>query len=227
MILGIRYKVPEYNRVSKAIEITLVNTKAQKAPEHARLLAQQNQIGAGEKLSKPTPPKQKIPSTGQPEQVAVTKPQESIKKEAPQKMITQKSVTKQPNIVTEKVDNTNPPTPTITDKPQATLSADDLRMQIAQLGKQIMQDQQNQDETHIKSINLASTHQYLAAQYIIDWEAKVDVCSEELKAPRAIVHPNLDHLVLEVLTDGSIAKFTRNRRATIGRGDHIVRAMPG
>lgn len=171
LILGIHYSPPDHNRVSKAIEITLVNTKAQKAPPRARFLAQQHQIGAGQKPSKPEPPKQKIPSAGQTEQKALAKPQpsEASKPQATQKIITQKTVTKQSAVVAEKADDSIPKP-----EPRPVLSSEALRMQIAQLGKQIMQDQQSEDETRIKSINSVSTHQYIAAQYISDWEAKVE-----------------------------------------------------
>lgn len=174
LILGVRYKAPDYNRVTKAIEITLVNTKAQKAPEHARLLAQAHQIGAGEIRTKAEPPKLKIPSAGRSEPVvAPQKKTEPVPASVSTKVITKKVTTPRPTD-TQSSSNHPPSSTVMPNESQPTLSVEDLRMQISQLGKQIMLDHQTQDQTRIKSVNSVSTHQYMAAQYIIDWEAKVE-----------------------------------------------------
>jgi len=46
--LGINFTAPQPEQVSRSIDITLVNMPTQKAPEKAQLLAQENQLGAGE-----------------------------------------------------------------------------------------------------------------------------------------------------------------------------------
>ncbi len=206
LILGVRYKAPEYNRVTKAIEITLVNTKAQKAPEHARLLAQAHQIGAGEVRTKLEPPKLKIPSAGQSEPtIAPQKKTEPVPTSVATKVITKKTTTPQPSNI--QPNSNHPPSPIVTpNKPQPTLSVEDLRMQISQLGKQIIQDHQTQDQTRIKSINSVSTHEYVAAQYIMDWEAKVERTGN-LNYPEAARKKNFNgRLTMDVgiKADGSI-----------------------
>ena len=54
------------------------------------------------------------------------------------------------------------------------LTAEALQSQIAQLGEQIRNSQQSAQDTKIKFVNSVSTHKYVAAQYVKDWEDKVE-----------------------------------------------------
>ena len=54
------------------------------------------------------------------------------------------------------------------------LSPEALQQQIAQLGERIRNSQQSTQESKIKFVNSISTHKYLAAQYVKDWEDKVE-----------------------------------------------------
>ena len=64
LVLGMNFTTPQPEKINKSIDITLINTPAKKAPEKADFLAQENQLGAGEKAKKPEPPPQKLPSQG-------------------------------------------------------------------------------------------------------------------------------------------------------------------
>ena len=64
LVLGMNFTTPQPEKINKSIDITLVNTPAKKAPKKAKFLAQENQLGAGEKAKKPEPPAQKLPSQG-------------------------------------------------------------------------------------------------------------------------------------------------------------------
>ena len=64
LVLGMNFTTPQPEKINKSIDITLINTPAKKAPEKANFLAQENQLGAGEKTKKPEPPAQKLPSQG-------------------------------------------------------------------------------------------------------------------------------------------------------------------
>ena len=77
--LGMNFTAPQPEKVSRSIDITLVNMPAKKAPEKAQFLAQENQIGAGEKSKKPEPPPQQLPSQGnsQVKQIKKSAPEES------------------------------------------------------------------------------------------------------------------------------------------------------
>lgn len=169
IVLGIRFSEPNPPvQNSRSIDVTLVYTPAKKAPKKAKFLAQDNQVGAGEKLHKPQPPVQRVASLGNSRnKQADENEQEQAEPEAKQKLITQeKAVAK---VVTEK----QPETTDDTEKrPQLTEEA--IRQQIVQYGAEITLKQQSSDQAKIKFANSVSAHQYVAAQYVKDWERKVE-----------------------------------------------------
>lgn len=168
IVLGIGFNIPQPEKTNKSIEITLAISPTKKAPKKAKYLAQDNQIGAGKQSKKPTPPKQQLPSQGE----SLNKkplPRKSQIKSSPkviQKLITKKTAE-------TKIISTKKQAP-IASKKKPQLSAESLRKQIAQLGAQIRHSKQSSEQTKIKFINSVSTHQYVAAQYMKDWENKVE-----------------------------------------------------
>ncbi len=168
IFLGINFTIPKAPKVNKQIEITFATSPAKKAPKKAKFLAQENQVGAGQKTKKPTPPKQKIPSQGKSKKKKPTPVKQQIqsKPKAKKKIITQKKA--ETKIVTAKKQG-----PTAVKK-RPKLSAESLQKQIAQLGTKIRHSQKSAEQTKIKFINSVSTHKYVAAQYMQDWESKVE-----------------------------------------------------
>lgn len=168
IFLGINFSIPLPKKVNKQIEITLASSPAKKAPKKAKFLAQDNQVGAGKHTKAPTPPKQKLPSQG----VSNNKKPSPYKRQIErspkvlQKLITQKKA--EHKIVSSK--KIKPESKKIRQK----LSPEALRKQIAQLGAQIRHSQQSSEHTKIKFVNSVSTHKYVAAQYMKDWENKVE-----------------------------------------------------
>jgi len=168
ILLGINFTIPQPTKINKQIEITLASSPAKRAPKKANYLAQDNQIGAGKKTKKPTPPKQKLPSQGHSKnkKPAPRKKPVQSKPKQKQKLITQKKAE-------EKISTTKKQAPPSV-KPRPKLSTDALKRQIAQLGAQIRHSQQSSEQTKIKFVNSVSTHKYVAAQYMKDWENKVE-----------------------------------------------------
>jgi protein TonB len=170
ILIGINFTIPKPEKINKPIEITLANTVAKKAPKKASHLAQDNQMGGGKKTQKPTPPQKKLPSQGHSNQKKpAPRPVKSTQKEPVkkvQKVLTQPQAPTQ-IAVTEEPEKVAP-------KPQPKLSAEDLAQQIAQLGAEIRHKQKSSEQSKIKFINSVSTHQYIAAQYMKDWEDKVE-----------------------------------------------------
>jgi len=166
LILGINFSKPKVDKISKSIAITLVTNEAKKAPEKAEFLAQSNQIGAGKKREKPTPAAQKLASSGsqikQPPRQKVVK-QQSVKR---QQILTQKTA-EQKIQLTEKTKETS-------EKSKPKLSMDALRRQVSELGAKIRYQKPSSDQNRIKFVNSVSAHKYLAAQYITDWQRKVE-----------------------------------------------------
>lgn len=168
ILLGINFTIPSPPKVNKQIEITLATTPEEKAPDNAKYLAQDNQVGAGEDSNKPAPQKQKLASQGnsQVKPPSLQKKQIASKPKTNQKLVTQKQAE-------QKIVTTTKQTPPSIIK-QKKLSVESLQQQIAQLGTKIRHSQQSSEKTRIKFVNSVSTHKYHAAQYVKDWEHKIE-----------------------------------------------------
>lgn len=198
--LGINFTMPQPEEVSRSIDITLVNMPAQKAPEKAQFLAQENQLGAGEQSQKPEPAPQQLPSQNNSEVKQLKKVEpEQDKPKAAKNLITQKKAEKK--IVTA----VKPGTGYHTEKrPQ--LSAEMLQQQIAQLGTEIRLSQQSAEQTKIKFVDSVSAHKYIAAQYMKDWEDKVERTGN-LNYPEVAAKKNFSGILtmdVGIKADGSI-----------------------
>ncbi len=171
IVLGVRFTEPEQPAVnSRSIDVVLITTPAKKAPKQAKFLAQDNQIGTGEKVHKPQPPAKRIIAQGEIKKKAAAKNEMKQDLEEPK--------AKQSVAVQHKA-----PVKIKTEKKQAAeqehekrpkLTEEFLQQQIAQYGNEIRLKQQSADQTKIKSVNSVSAHRYVAAQYIKDWERKVE-----------------------------------------------------
>ncbi|MGZ5010693.1 MAG: TonB family protein [Methylobacter sp.] len=205
--LGINFTAPQPEQVSRSIDITLVNMPAQKAPEKAQFLAQENQIGAGEQNVKPEPPPQQLPSQGSKEtkQIKKSVPQQSEPK-AEKKLITQKKAEK------KIVAASKPDTDQHVEKhPQ--LTAEMLQQQIAQLGTEIRLNQQTAEQSKIKFVDSVSAHKYVAAQYMKDWEDKVERTGN-LNYPEVAAKKNFSGTLtmdVGIKADGSIYSIRINQ----------------
>ncbi|MFZ2406648.1 MAG: TonB family protein [Methylobacter sp.] len=205
--LGVNFTAPQPENISRSIDITLVNMPTKKAPEKAQFLAQENQIGAGEQNKKPEPPPQQLPSQGnsQAKQVKKSAPAPSEPKAA-KKLITQKKAEKK--IVTA----TKPDKGEHAEKhPQ--LSAEMLQQQIAQMGTEIRLNQQTAEQTKIKFVDSVSAHKYVAAQYMKDWEDKVERTGN-LNYPEVAAKKNFSGTLtmdVGIKADGSIYSIRINQ----------------
>jgi periplasmic protein TonB len=103
---------------------------------------------------------------GQKRQQAVSDPVE-VEAKVEQKLLTQKKA--ETKVIAEKHHETRQ---TTEDRPR--LTAEDLQRQIAQYGREIQLKQQSSDDSKIKHVSSVSAHRYVAAQYVKDWERKVE-----------------------------------------------------
>jgi len=166
LVLTVNFSVALPEKINKSIEITISQSKAEKPPEKANYLAQENQVGAGETSQKPKPPKQQIPSDGASQKKVFKKEVAAKKAKKAKKVMTQKkSETK-----IKAAENNE----TIVDKNKPQLSAESLVKQVAKLGANIRYSQQSAEKSRIKFVNSVSTHKYLGSQYILDWQRKVE-----------------------------------------------------
>jgi len=205
--LGINFTAPQPEQVSRSIDITLINMPAPKAPEKAQFLAQENQIGAGEQSVKPEPLPQQLPSQGNSEtrQIKKNVPEQSEPK-ATKKLITQK------NAEEKVVAATKPDTKQHAEKrPQ--LTAEMLQQQIAQLGTEIRLNQQTAEQAKIKFVDSVSAHKYVAAQYMKDWEDKVERTGN-LNYPEVAAKKNFSGTLtmdVGIKADGSVYSIRINQ----------------
>jgi protein TonB len=207
ILLGINFKAPHPPRANKSIEITLSHAPLKKAPEQAKYLAPDHQLGAGDATQKPEPVKQSLPtpaiSAAAPVRAEPPKqPARETKKPTPQKVVTQ---AKAPVKVAAPVETVAEPVEEVTAE-QPKLTAEALQQQIAQLGEQIRNTRQSAEDSKIKFVKSVSTHKYLAAQYVKDWEDKVERTGN-LNYPAAAKKPGLSQsLTMDVgiNADGSI-----------------------
>jgi protein TonB len=153
LLLLIRFAPPEAPKSNQSIDISLSYTASKQAPKDAKFLGSENQQASNDNAQKPqaTP---KPESSGSPQ-----KPSTSSKK-----IISQpESVAK----IAKSADSAN-----IENRPL--LSADILQQQISQIGESYRVSQPSAQDSKIKFASAVSTHKYLAAQYVKDWEDKVE-----------------------------------------------------
>lgn len=168
ILLSVRFGVPQPEKLSKQIEITLATLPSKKAPKKADFLAQENQIGGGVEMNKPEPTKQQIASQGDSEMKppGQRQPQAESKPQAEKKLITQIQADQKITITKKDL----PPS----EIEESKLTVEALKRQIAELGEQIRYSKKSSEKTRIKFVNSVSTHKSIAAQYMKDWEAKIE-----------------------------------------------------
>ncbi|MGY6274444.1 TonB family protein [Methylomonas sp. MgM2] len=175
ILLGINFKAPRPQKINKSIEITISHAPLKKAPKQAKYLASDHQLGAGDSNQKPEPLTQLLPSP-QSEAAPPVKsetqkpPRPETKRPTPQKVATQERAPVKTATPAETIDeSTKEPS-----EEQPTLTAEALQQQIAQLGEKIRNSRESTQDSKIKFVNSVSTHKYLAAQYVKDWEDKIE-----------------------------------------------------
>jgi protein TonB len=168
LVLGINFTAVQPEKINKPIDITLVNMPAKKAPEKSDFLAQENQLGSGKETKKPEPPAQKLPS----KENSRVKQIKKIAREKTKPKVAQKIIT-QPKSEKKVVTASKAAVVGQHEKPPQ-LTAESLQQQIAQLGTAIRQSQPSADQAKIKFVDSVSAHKYIAAQYMKDWETKVE-----------------------------------------------------
>jgi protein TonB len=208
VILGVSFTAPQPETMSKAIDITLVNTPAKKAPKEAKFLAQKNQIGAGEENRKPELLPQKLRSSkgNHFKQIQKKAPPQESRHQAAQKVITRLKAE-------QKVVAANKPDTPHKSEAQSHLTAESLHQQITQYGTEIRLSQQSADNSKIKFVNMASARQYSAAQYLTDWENKVERTGENNYPAVAAKKNFFGALTMDVgiKPDGSIYSIRINK----------------
>jgi len=175
--MTVKFTTPQEKRLNRSsIDVTLTQAPSKKPPKKAKFLAPENQEGAGDKVKKSRPPVQKLPSHAEYNElhekpvkriVAEKKDAQDIKHQAVQKTVVKKKSEKK--IVTaEKAKVAHK----IEERPH--IDEETLHQQIAQLGSEIQYNAKDSDNNKSKTLAQVSAHKFVAAQYIRDWESKVE-----------------------------------------------------
>ncbi len=170
VLMGLGFENPKPQIISKSIEVTIVNSSAKKAPENAKYFAQANQIAAGSEQQKPQPIEKKKPQAGHDQKKQKRVKSSKAQTQIEHRLITQKQAEKKLESAQKQEENQEDDKNT---QAQPELSVEELDKQIALLELKLKKQQENSEKTNIKSINGISAHKYIAAQYIKQWENKV------------------------------------------------------
>ena len=199
--LGAHKSEPE--RLSKPIEVTLISKSTEKKEDKTDFLAQENQSGAGRQVNQAESPAQQAASQSQHKKESpikkTTVEEDHSKSKSTQRVLTaakaERKVVAAKNTEVAKEPEEHPK-----------LTADLLQQQIAQLGAEIRQSQPSAEQAKIKFVDAVSTHKYIAAQYMKDWESKVEHTGN-LNYPEVALKKNFSGTLtmdVGVNADGSI-----------------------
>jgi protein TonB len=153
LLLLIRFAPPESPKSNQSIDISLSYTATKQAPKQAKFLGSENQLASNDNTPQPRA-NPKPESSGSPQKLSTSS----------KKIISQPESAAQ---IAKSADSTS-----IENRPL--LSADMLQQQISQIGERYRVSQPSAQDSKIKFANAVSTHKYLAAQYVKDWEDKVE-----------------------------------------------------
>jgi len=227
LILGVNFSEPKPEEFKRSIEITLVDTPAKKAPKQAKMLAQENQAGAGEHDIKPKPQAQKIANEGNTSQskhlVKAEPEQEQSRPKVEKKVITRQKSEKK--IAEATVKPAPDKEPTAEERHHPILTPEALQEQITRIGTEVRDSQLSGEQSKIKFVSMVSAHKYLAAQYLKDWESKVERMGNR-NYPEVASKKNFSATLtmdVGINADGSIYSIRINRSSGIPELDEAAK----
>lgn len=167
VILGVGFESPRSEKIRKSLEIALVRSPSQIAPEKADYLAPEHQFGSGEAEHKALPKSEPVLDAGKGRQRTHAPNQAREAVAQPKPMLTQPKSEKK--VVADRGDETK----VDVDKPHIT--ADLLRQQIREFSAELNQSlAANAPKARTVYINSVNAHKYKAAAYERAWQEKVE-----------------------------------------------------
>ncbi len=168
VILGLSFDFPRPKPIAKSLDIVLVQSPSQKAPEKADFLAPENQFGSGEATEKAAPKMAPAPLQGEGKL-----PHKPAHEQKPTPATKIRPVLKQAKSEKEVVQETGKDA-TVDEAPPR-LSAESLSQQIAEVSTEFNKSLQNQaKQPRVAYINSVNAHRYKAAAYEAAWQEKVE-----------------------------------------------------
>ncbi|MCX7086361.1 MAG: TonB family protein [Methylococcales bacterium] len=215
MILGVNISIDEGQNINEPILISMISNSNTAAPDQLSNPVSQNQLNA---LS---------------EQKKIATPLKMVKQKVAQKLKSDKKID---NKGLQHTKQKKPPLKTVNkveskaDNPKSAedvphLTADSLQQQIKQLGSEIRASQLTSEQPKIKFVDSIESNKYLAAQYVKDWENKVERTGN-LNFPSVAAKKNFSgSLILDVgiKSDGSIYSIRINKSSGIDELDEAAK----
>jgi len=160
---------PGPERIVTPIDVTLISAPSEKIDDKADFLAQDNQSGGGRKASQAETAAQQVAINNGQKKTNPVKQQnhDEHKVKAAQRILTSDKADRKVLAAKKSADVNEA-------EQHPKLTADLLQQQIAQLGTEIRQSQPSSEQAKIKFVDAVSAHKYIAAQYMKDWENKVE-----------------------------------------------------
>lgn len=177
LLLGVSFSLPKPDKVSRSLEVTLATFKAEKPPEKADFLAQNNQQGSGSQ-EKPSVPKTTevapLPSVHVAPPVALPPtPPPTTPIPAPKPAITTKAPTPVRAAPAETPVRTTPPRQVMADLPH--FDREQLSVEISGLEAQLSHERElYAKRPRVHRLNAASTMYDKGAWYKEDWRRKIE-----------------------------------------------------
>jgi periplasmic protein TonB len=233
LALTVSFTKPKQDRISRSvIDVTLTMAPVKKPPKKAKFLGADNQEGAGTVVRKAKPPMQQLPSHAEPNQIQNHEPpvkrmlserpeDQDIKNAGAKKTITRQKSEKKVLVADRKVEQPHK------QEERPHLDAETLRQQIAQVGSEIKYNPEGSDNNKAKTLAQVSAHKFVAAQYIHDWESKVERTGN-MNFPEAAAKKGSQTLTMDVgiKADGSIQniriRHSSGNKALDDAAKHIV-----
>lgn len=170
---------PHEEKPPSLIDVTLITMPSPIKPKQSDFVATENQIGSNATPNVVPQPPRSAPVQAATKPVLPPKPQKKDitppKIIPPPKTEPSKPVEKTPKTVKPKIEKVEQPiTEKVVAKEKPHLSPELLQQQISQLGSDIRQQHVSSNDQRVKFIDSVSASKYVAAQYLQDWESKVE-----------------------------------------------------
>lgn len=202
LILGVGFEMPKPEKIQQSLDIVLVQSPTERAPEKAEFLAPEHQVGGGEGKEKAAPRSIPEPRRSVAEKAARPSPEQqqtAVEKASARPVLKQQASEKKVDIDRGAEDKAEPETPR--------LSAEALSRQIAELSSELNKSRVDQAlQTRIAYINSVNAHRFKAAAYEAAWQEKVERIGN-LNYPDEARRKNLSGsliLAVGIRQDGSI-----------------------
>ena len=167
VILGVNFTLPKAQKLKSSLEITLVRSFTQEAPQEADFLAQENQLGGGENSEAAVPRSEPVLPSGVGRELNPAPNQTRMAEVKPKEVLHQEQSEK--TVANAQGESDEPPS----DVPR--ISADAMPQPVAEISAAVNHSEDDSARKRRRmDINEASARKYGAAEYEHDWQERIE-----------------------------------------------------